>query len=589
MFSDFSTCLSVLRPLVVSAFGLLSLLSCEALHAAQSQSPKSAALKQIGDPDFYRRHIIAVDGDGSALEPTIRRQQNSKGEVSHKVSWKLMEGENTRNPEEAKLGRKAYYTYLDQIFTEIDECRRAGKVREVVVYVHGGLNSLDGAMKKAAALSEVMMKEKVYGIFLIWNSELFSTYGSHLGDVREGLSHKGASNLWLPLTIPLTLVSDIGCAIARTPATAAKLLRNDAITANPDGFFRHRQAEERFEFLRQLHQSGVQDNAKSQPIVVSRAPDSRTGLARSGDTLAWVATLPVKAVSVPLLDTLGYNAWNIMLRRTRTMWERQTDFVRYPDELSKKLSNRSMLKRQEQIRPDLLNREDQKQIAQFIATGRPGAATLFFEQAQKRVLLERNEQPRGLAPVKLTLIGHSMGAIVLADALARYRHLPVDNVVFMAAACSINDFKLKVVPYLQEPDNANTRFYNLCLHDNAERGEKNPGATDFSARGSLLVWIDTFFQEPESESDRTFGRWENAILATDTIPQEVTGRITLKAFGRARAPGSGPNYEHQSKYRRRHLAEPGKHGEFSHYSVPTKPAEPNFAFWERNYRELETP
>ena len=112
-----------------------------------------------------------------------------------------------------------------------------------------------------------------------------------------------------------------------------------------------------------------------------------------------------------------------------------------------------------------------------------------------------------------------MGAIVACEMLERFHRLAVDDVVLMAAACSIRDFKDKIIPFLEEQDlRANfakaapdqeklyapfikTRLYNLCLNDTAEHIEPNPGRPlDLSQRGSLLTWIDTLYQSPESET-----------------------------------------------------------------------------------------
>ena len=43
-----------------------------------------------------------------------------------------------------------------------------------------------------------------------------------------------------------------------------------------------------------------------------------------------------------------------------------------------------------------------------------------------------------------------MGAIVGCELLQRFHALPVDNVVFEAAACSVANFKTNVIPFLEE-------------------------------------------------------------------------------------------------------------------------------------------
>src|SRR5262249_54092002 len=204
----------------------------------------------------------------------------------------------------------------------------------------------------------------------------------------------------------------------------------------------------------------------------------------------------------------------------------------------------------------------------------------------------------------ITIIGHSMGAIVACELLQRFHMLPVDNVVFEAAACSVSNFKTNVIPFLEEQnlrtkiaplegkdpaDVVKTHVYNLCLHDDAENAEKNPGELDLSQRGSLLTWIDTLYQSPESENDRTLGRWVNAILATDDLPRDVLNRITIKEFGRDRLRKDHlnvPVYTVEDAGGPK-IAEPTKHGEMTRYDSGVEKRKFNFKFWSKEYRERE--
>src|SRR4029077_1559560 len=220
---------------------------------------------------------------------------------------------------------------------------------------------------------------------------------------------------------------------------------------------------------------------------------------------------------------------------------------------------------------------------------------------------QRNLAARGsAAQPTLTVIGHSMGAIVAAELVHRFHRMPVDNLVLMAAACSINDFKNKIIPYLEEQDLraqiiarapttsdicgpvVKTHVFNLCLNDEAEHIEPNPGQLDFSQRGSLLTWIDTLYQTPESENDRTLGRWVNAVLATDDIPQDVISRISIKGFGLDRHRYQGSPVYTAAPGSSKVIDEPTKHGEFSRYDQGRSKMKFNFRFWDRQYRERES-
>jgi hypothetical protein len=188
--------------------------------------------------------------------------------------------------------------------------------------------------------------------------------------------------------------------------------------------------------------------------------------------------------------------------------------------------------------------------------------------------------------------------------LERFRRLAVDDVVLMTAACSIRDFKDKIIPFLEEQDlradfakaapghaelyapSIKTHLYNLCLNDTAEHIEPNPGQLDLSQRGSLLTWIDTLYQSPESENDRTFGRWVNAVLSTDDIPSNLLDRIHIKSFGMDRPRKEGAPVYTELESATKVIDEPTKHGEFTRYNGPKKRTG-NFRFWNTKYRARE--
>jgi len=99
----------------------------------------------------------------------------------------------------------------------------------------------------------------------------------------------------------------------------------------------------------------------------------------------------------------------------------------------------------------------------------------------------------------------------------------------------VRDFGRAVVPYLLQ--HRQTQFYNLMLHPLADLRERRRGY-DLPPRGSLLVWLDSFLTDPQTPLDRTLGRWDNIIPATEMIPPNVRGQVTLKAF--ALAPYNDP-------------------------------------------------
>jgi len=251
-------------------------------------------------------------------------------------------------------------------------------------------------------------------------------------------------------------------------------------------------------------------------------------------------TFPTKMLTSPLIDALGSAAWRMMSRRTQTIVEGASDF-----EIG------------------------QGDIKDYVNHGAPGGLDAFFRRLASRGRDERFGHPA----YEITLVGHSMGTMVLNEALRRQLRreedggdvLPVTEIVYMAAACTIRDFADSVAPFLERHER--TRFYNLCLHPTAELVETN--AYDVPPRGSLLVWIDDFLSEPSTPLDRTLGRWENVVQAPYVIPAKVRGRVGVKAFELLR-PGE--------VWWDRPDPQPQRHGDFSgapywdeNFFTPTAP------------------
>ncbi|HEV7401326.1 MAG TPA: hypothetical protein VGO11_00295 [Chthoniobacteraceae bacterium] len=541
--------------------------------AKRWRSFSPAVRDQLKHPD-YRHHILAVDEEGSALLPvaTPTKFDNAANPVAWRVTFDKFPTEDTKNtieiipagPRKGKLGlRREFIEYLEGVPGHLDgfghdperiglfeNYRRlcaAGAVDHVIIYVHGGLNFIGSAAVKACELTHAMLADRAYPIFVCWNSNLFGTYAEHLVGVREGIRMPG----FALATAPLEFAADAGTAVSRAPLSTVKLFRNDIYHLFPHTFTRYRQAEDRAENL--LRAEAELPDSKV-PVFISggRARDDERSMGKKAeDAASWTFWLGSKVATTPVIHSLGTSAWYNMVRRTRVMFERESSFVHEPS------SNKLGLDEQRELR----------------WASRCGALRLFFERAQGELAALGKVPP-------ITLIGHSVGAIVAGETLNRFEGIPFANVVFLAAASTVNDFKIKVVPYLQHhPD---CRFYDLCLHPENETGEREPFEHgELAPRGSLLVWIDSLFDNPIAEDDRTMGRWENAILATDWLPNNANGRITVKAFGRDRRfpPLSETGvlpvpYERDPQGDR--LQEPDHHGVFTRYGEGKRPS---YRFW----------
>ena len=128
----------------------------------------------------YQHHILAVDEDGSALLPIIERSLAKDGTYRYRASHKMLDGEEIRGakvnsallkaaaaeekPREqpfndrmaiALQGRQPLYNYLDAMFAEV----RERKPSEIIIYIHGGLNNIDGAIAKCAVLTDMFNEQ----------------------------------------------------------------------------------------------------------------------------------------------------------------------------------------------------------------------------------------------------------------------------------------------------------------------------------------------------------------------------------------------------------------------------------------------
>jgi len=215
-------------------------------------------------------------------------------------------------------------------------------------------------------------------------------------------------------------------------------------------------------------------------------PDERTG--RWYQT-AW--TWPTKIVTWPLIAGYGKGAWDMMLRRI-----------------------------------------DQMFSFDVAGTRRKGAARALFEQVREKTRVAGTwELPgSGPQPIELVLAGHSMGAIIVNRALAEFPGTRFDRIVYMAAADSIEDFRRSVVPYLRQHET--TRFYSFSLASKDEGTEGSPSNwAPLLPDGSLLVWIDQFYEPGLTVDHRRLGRWRNLVhLWLDPAEPALCQRINLIKF-----------------------------------------------------------
>jgi hypothetical protein len=507
--------------------------------------------------DLYL-HAIRIDEDGHSVDP-----RNGK-----------------------PLAPKAATEQFDSILNAIDAEMAKNPDEQILMFVHGGLTPPDSALDSAAGKIGPMEKANYYPLFVIWDSSLDATYKEHLFQVRQG--HKDADTKWSgQFTWPIYLGTDLLRSAARAPMVWLQQRHTDdqAIGAALDSMFTEAHAKQE---RARSHDTAPTEHAQawmSHPHNIealsvyldlnqryyddwsSHGHHATTQLAISigtdesqfsdwvGRGFNYTVTIPFKMFFAPLIDALGSAAWQDMSRRTQTIVEGSDDFA---------------------VRRDSTRAE----LDRYIDNGTDGGLDRFTARLAARARGTAGRAPgASTRPYQLTLIGHSMGTMVLNELLRRQRQretadggdasaVPVTNIVYMAAACTVRDFRDSVIPFMEEPNHRGVRFYNLSLHPTAELLETNDG--DLPPRGSLLCWIDDFLSEPATPMDCTLGRWVNLVGMPYVIPPELRGRCSIKAFDLLRDPDTGPG-----------LQDPQRHGDFTscnywdpHFWEPLDPVPP---------------
>ena len=111
----------------------------------------------------------------------------------------------------------------------------------------------------------------------------------------------------------------------------------------------------------------------------------------------------------------------------------------------------------------------------------------------------------GLVPVEITLVGHSLGTLLLNRLLAvAGGRLPIDRIVQLAPASGIDEVEGHVVPYLRLHENAKFWWFSLSRSDEARES-----SYFVLPQGTLLEWIDTLFERPRTTGQSTSGRADN--------------------------------------------------------------------------------
>jgi hypothetical protein len=413
-----------------------------------------------------QRHIIVIKGGGEPMCPEISHQRTSSGGWNYRASLHSFP-----KPKPGELD--AYNAYVDRIIEGV----RASKQKKLLFFIHGGMNFPSGAAAHAAQLlandrpdSDFDLSSKGYPIFICWESPP-TGYAEQVAWVRAGRTERYGESfghkLYALATLPFHLLADVGRGVTRFPAQLSEFAHNDLYSIDPRFFSEFITLRREIAYLRR---EGTNEDNQTLPwdeshIRVSHIPPLPKTPGRFFENVETALVFPLRTLTLPLLDSVGIGAWQNMLRHTDTMFDRT----------------------------DTTLREHPTPVERAVERDQTGAIAIFFARLQR--------QPDARS-CEITMVTHSMGAIISNRIISSYPDLNYANIVYMAAACSVRDFEASIIPCLKRCQKA--RFFGLSLHPLCEAGEVALSPRhiklDIAPRGSLLTWIDNIFGHPHRKN-----------------------------------------------------------------------------------------
>lgn len=498
-------------------------------------------------PQLKTEHVVMVNGMGDLIDPRANIGDPEAGRhLLFKPYPKLDDPD----------------AYFAQLLASLDRTpvRTGGTRKRILLFVHGGLNTAQTSIERVVEYSDRIRHDGTYPIFLNWDSSLTSSYLEHLVLLRQGrrvddwccgawkefgpayeVGANMAGVVASVVTTPLYLALDLTRGVLRLPVDMygvyADLLSSHWRTLRvtdtpPKDSWPHGNCTQDAEvgmtpradalLCETLHPPSGQP---AYPIV--QGVNQRTFWESAGQFARTLVTFPVHVVSGLAIDVAGTGSWSSMRRRTTAMFNRDKDLW----------------------------------SADPHAPSTGGFAK--FMVALRGFL----ESHGGNEEWEVVLVGHSMGTIVANEMVRQFGHplaispgKPLfDQIVFMAAACSLRDYLDTIPHYLEEYHSV--RMSHLLLHDQAESTEQALWGT--ALPGSLLVWLDGFFTRPDAPLDLVAGRYQNLLRVMHLHDPTLRPRIALKVFN------FGDDAERTS---------PQSHGDFG-----------QFPFWEDAFWQAAGP
>lgn len=474
----------------------------------------AAAQKDIGAPS--RTNILMICKEGEAIDPVTLKLLDKSGSYEE------------------------YDHYIDAIFHDLTNFCAGKQPCKVLFFFHGGLNGSEDSLTRAVDLTETIKAQGIYPIFVNWNSSLVSTWWDHVAHVHKGL-WQGDRYV---AAVPYFMLVDEAKSIAEAPTAWAAEVRHT---------FPHEQGAGATAL--QTYQTLVNEHTpnSTNTLVLNNLMD---GSLLADDRTRWeirrakaklLYSWWSKLLSPPLIiQAAGTGAWDMMQRRTAMLFRTEAEFQGIsPEAVAASRTDTSAPAEQKEAvalarqydtgaaLAHFISRFQEEFLPRFCGAGQPTPEAAPAAEEVKQATPKEHEEGAVACEQRLqvTLVGHSMGTIIV-DRLLRYApNFKVKNIVFMAAASTVEDYRDTVDAYLDRHKhdmNGGTNMYHLVLHPLAEITEQ--GFLDLSPRGSLLVWIDNYFTDPPTPLGRRVGRFPNVVPELRFAGRDTRSHVYLKVF-----------------------------------------------------------
>jgi len=491
---------------------MLALLSCAGC------APKTITV--------HPAHILMFDKSGMPLDPAEGRADEETiqaGPSSFKRPF--------ASPEQ-------YVLRLERI---LDQAEKKGRL---FIFAHGGMADPGRSAQILHRFMSAGLEQDAYLLGINWDTGLFSSYLDHLFLIRSGKR----SPIIGPLTSPLVLAKDLLVGLGRAPvAWYEELISFWNGNAGVNGNL----GDKTLRYLVELEASYARCPAPSAagctsiPFYAGR--DRLTKTQEAGRITKGVLSAPFVMASLGLLNETGQEGWRSMLRREELLFDSEDAAPAGSSEgglAPQRFTEYKSAFRGAPAAParalDAATKALQEGgMSVALSQERPLAA--FFVLLQDRQAKARKS---GRKPLAVVLAGHSMGCIVVDDILLRYPDLEVDKVFYLGSADTLLNYRIAAWPYMRRELERRKRYYgslgdfagvyHIVLNDLQEARETNweiPFTPFYlSPSGSLLVYIDNVFGQPNSRLDRVAGRMSNLAPILRQTPVDIAPYVHVRSF-----------------------------------------------------------